>query len=240
MNDKMIPYEELRSAVREYEPLVKCVAINMDVTIKMPTNEEMLTQQMLSELEWALRSAETYLPTDLHHEFQVQFLKRWEKYFLAIGNCEYFDIELSPSPYVLQKRNRCIRWATAFIRQNSKQFDDIMNKQRRKDLENITKCLLGILKLTDKKEVINIIEQVISDLDLAKDEEEMAKDSLPDNFFLTERYEDMENNVNDLYNVIASVEDILDDVKSLRKYDVSVVKEQVDKVVEDIKTVIKR
>ena len=68
----------------------------------------------------------------------------------------------------------------------------------------------------------------------------MAKDSLPDNFFLTERYEDMENNVNDLYNVIASVEDILDDVKSLRKYDVSVVKEQVDKVVEDIKTVIKR
>ena len=115
-----------------------------------------------------------------------------------------------------------------------------MNKQRRKDLENITKCLLGILKLTDKKEVINIIEQVIIGLDLAKDEEEMAKDSLPDNFFLTERYEDMENNVNDLYNVIASVEDILDDVKSLRKYDVSVVKEQVDKVVEDIKTVINR
>ena len=50
----------------------------------------------------------------------------------------------------------------------------------------------------------------------------------------------MENNVNDLYNAISSVEDILDDVKSLRKYDVSVVKEQVDKVVEDIKTVIKR
>ena len=240
MNDKMIPYEELRGAVRLYKPLVECVAIHMHVIIKMPTNEENLTQQMLSELEWALRSAEAYLTPDLHHEFQVQLLKRWEKYFLALGNCEYFDIDLSPSPYVLQKRNRCIRWATAFIRQNSKQFDDIMNKQRRKDLENINKCMLGILKLTDKKEVINIIEQVISDLDLAKDEEEMAKDALPDNFYLTERYGDMEDNVNDLYNIIVSVEDILDDVKSLRKYDVSVIKEQVDKVVEDIKTVINR
>ena len=191
-------------------------------------------------LEWALRSAEAYLPTDLHHEFQVQFLKRWEKYIMALGTCCTFDFSANPSIHVQRQKNRAVKWAVAFVRQNSKEFDDIMNKQRRKDLENITKCLLGILKLTDKKEVINIIEQVISDLDLAKDEEEMAKDSLPDNFFLTERYEDMENNVNDLYSAIASVEDILDDVKSLRKYDVSVVKEQVDKVVEDIKTVIKR
>lgn len=240
MNDKMIPYEELRSVVREYKPLVKCAAINMDVTIKMPTNEEMLTQQMLSELEWALRSAEAYLPTDLHHEFQVQFLKRWERYIMALGTCCTFDFSANPSIHVQRQKNRAVKWAVAFVRQNSKQFDDIMNKQRRKDLENITKCLLGILKLTNKKEVINIIEQVIIGLDLAKDEEEMAKDALPDNFFLTERYEDMENNVNDLYSVIASVEDILDDVKSLRKYDVSVVKEQVDKVVEDIKTVINR
>lgn len=240
MNDKMIPYEELRSAVRGYKPLVKCAAINMDAMIKMPTNEEMLTQQMLSELECALRSAEAYLPTDLHHEFQVQFLKRWERYIMALGTCCTFDFSANPSIHVQRQKNRAVKWAVAFVRQNSKEFDDIMNKQRRKDLENITKCLLGILKLTDKKEVINIIEQVIIGLDLAKDEEEMAKDALPDNFFLTERYENMENNVNDLYNVIASVEDILDDVKSLRKYDVSVVKEQVDKVVEDIKTVINR
>ena len=76
MNDKMIPYEELRGEVRVYKTLVECIAFNMHVIIKMPTNVEMLTQQMLSELEWALRSADTYLPTDLHHEFQVQFLKR--------------------------------------------------------------------------------------------------------------------------------------------------------------------
>lgn len=240
MNDKMIPYEDLRASVRNYKTLVECVALNVHLNVKIPTNVDILTQQMLSELEWALRSAEAYLAPDLHHEFQVQLLKRWEKYFMALANCCCFDIGLTPSPYVVQKRNRCIKWAVAFVRQNSKEFDDIMNKQRRKDLENIIKCLLGILKMTDKNEVVNTLEQAIRDLDLAKDEEEMAKDALPDNFYLTERYGIMEDNVSDLYGAIASVEDILDDVKSLKKYDVSVIKEHVDKVVEDIQTVIER
>lgn len=240
MNDKMIPIEELRSSVLQNKTLVECVAFHVKTSVSLPIDDDVLTKKMLSDIEWALQSAEAFLPSELHHEFQMQFLKRWEKYIMALGTCDVFDFAANPSAHVKRQQQRAVQWAVAFLRQNSKEFDDIMNKQRRKDLENITKCLLGILKLTDKKEVINIIEQVISDLDLAKDEEEMAKDALPDNFYLTERYGDMEDNVNDLYNIIVSVEDILDDVKSLRKYDVSVVKEQVDKVVEDIKTVIKR
>ena len=36
MNDKMIPYEELRGEVRVYKTLVECIAFNMHVIIKMP------------------------------------------------------------------------------------------------------------------------------------------------------------------------------------------------------------
>lgn len=240
MNDKMIPIEELRSSVLQNKTLVECVAFNVKTSVSIPIDEDVLTKKMLSDMEWALQSAEAFLPSELHHEFQMQFLKRWEKYIMALGTCDVFDFAANPSAHVKRQQQRAVQWAVAFIRQNSKQFDDIMNKQRRKDLENIIKCLLGILKLTDKQEVIDTLEQANRDLDLAKDEEEMAKDALPENFYLTERYGDMEDNVSDLYGAIGSVEDILDDVKSLKKYDASVIKEQIEKVVEDIQKVVDR
>lgn len=240
MNDKMIPIEELRSSVLQNKTLVECVAFHVKTSVSLPIDDDVLTKKMLSDMEWALQSAEAFLPSELHHEFQMQFLKRWEKYIMALGTCDVFDFAANPSAHVKRQQQRAVQWAVAFLRQNSKQFDDIMNKQRRKDLENIIKCLLGILKLTDKQEVIDTLEQANRDIDLAKDEEEMAKDALPENFYLTERYGDMEDNVSDLYGAIGSVEDILDDVKSLKKYDVSVIKEQVEKVVEDIQKVVDR
>lgn len=236
----MIPNEELRSAVLTYKTLVQCVAVNIQVNVSIPADEAILTQQMLSEAEWALRSAEAYLPSELHHQFQVQFLKRWEKYIIALGNCESFDVDLTPSPFVLQKRHRFITWAIAFLEQNSEEFKMIMNKHRRKDLKPIIKCLLGILKLSDKQEAINTLEQVNRDLDHAKDEVGMAKGALSKNFYFTESYGNIEDNVNDIEDAICSVEDIIDDVKSLKKFDAFVIKEQVESVVADIQKVVDR
>ena len=240
MNDKMIPMEEIRGALRTRQTSVECAAFSWKNSMFSPFEESWFVLKLFSEAEWALRSAEAFLPKGLHLEFQTQFIKRWDNYILALNNCVSFETINEPTSYVWQTKNRLVKWATTFIRQNSKQFDDIMNKQRRKDLENIIKCLLGILKMTDKNEVVNTLEQAIRDLDLAKDEEEMAKDALPDNFYLTERYGDMEDNVTDLYGAIGSVEDILDDVNTLKKYDASVIKEQIENVVADIQKVVDR
>ena len=115
-----------------------------------------------------------------------------------------------------------------------------MNKDRRKDTQSIINSFNTVLSMTKKKEAVNVLEIALRDIELVKDDEEMAKDSLPDNFFLTEQYDKMESNVNDLYDAIGDLENVIEDVTSLNRLSINLIKEPINKIINNLKTVIER
>ena len=115
-----------------------------------------------------------------------------------------------------------------------------MNKDRRKDTQSIINSINTVLSMTKKKEAVNVLEIALRDIELVKDDEEMAKDSLPDNFFLTEQYDKMESNVNDLYDAIGDLENVIEDVTSLNRLSINLIKEPINKIINNLKTVIER
>lgn len=74
-----------------------------------------------------------------------------------------------------------------------------MNKQRRNIIND---C---IAKLEDIK----------SELDSVRDDEECAKDATPENLQDTDRYYDMESNVDDLDSVIGLLDDAIDSLNEV-------------------------
>lgn len=73
-----------------------------------------------------------------------------------------------------------------------------MNKIRRKTLEQVYE------KLADIRDI----------LDEVRDEEECAKDNLPESLEGSERYESMEEAVENLEDALSSIEDALDYIES--------------------------
>lgn len=74
-----------------------------------------------------------------------------------------------------------------------------MNKQRRKIIED---CLGRLMDIKDE-------------LDCVRDEEESAKDATPENLQDTDRYYDMENNVDDLDSCVGLLDDALDTINEV-------------------------
>lgn len=177
-------------------------------------------------LENTIRDAE-WLMDDISKSkiFIAGFLARYRDYFINGGELRY---------------NRYNTWCREFVCQNQKRYLDIMNKDRRNGLRSIINLLNGVLPMTKKSDAVQTLETALRDIELAKDEEEMAKDSLPDNFFLTERYGNMEDNVNDLYDAIGTLEDVIEDVKSLSRFSHNIVKEPINQIIKNLETVIDR
>ena len=71
-----------------------------------------------------------------------------------------------------------------------------MNKQRRKAIENVT----------------GKIRDLLSDLEMLRDEEEEYKDNIPENLQGTERYERAEECVDNLTEAIDSIESALEEI----------------------------
>ena len=153
------------------------------------------------------------------------FFKRYRDYFVHGGESRY---------------NRYVLWSKEFVSQNQKRYLDIMNKDRRKDIQSIINSLNTVLSMTKKKEAVNVLEIALRDIELVKDEEQMAKDSLPDNFFLTEQYDKMESNVNDLYDAIGDLENVIEDVTSLNRLSINLIKEPINKIINNLQTVVER
>lgn len=243
MNDKMFSLEEIRPQVLFYQDLASMAMIAVKIQGHKPHvfNEEWHAQLELSRVEWALRSAEEFLPSELHFEFQKGYIKRWEKYMNALDYCEDFDIYGEPiSEYVLKSKHRLHEWSKEYVKQNSSKIKAYMNKDRRKDLLAIVDLLGSVFVMSAKKETLKALETALNDLELAKDEEEMAKDSLPDNFFLTERYGQMEDNVTDLYDAMGRLEDVIEDVSSLNRLSKKLIEEPINEIINTIKQVINR
>lgn len=71
-----------------------------------------------------------------------------------------------------------------------------MNKQRRKQIEDVT----------------GKIRDLLADLENLRDEEEEYKDNIPENLQGSERYENAEECVYDLTEAIDSIESALEDI----------------------------
>ena len=110
-----------------------------------------------------------------------------------------------------------------------------MNKNRRKELSrissNLNTALGNMEELKDKIENGNLesghvskeLEYIISDkesektdLEIVKDEEEMALDNLPDSLRYSEKGETMEENVSDMESAISDIQDVIDNLEELK------------------------
>ena len=74
-----------------------------------------------------------------------------------------------------------------------------MNKQRRRDLEDI----------------VSKIEGAISDLEYVINDEEAAYDALPESLQYSEKGEAMEDNVSDLNDALADLESAVDQINDV-------------------------
>lgn len=74
-----------------------------------------------------------------------------------------------------------------------------MNKARRKIIE----------------ECVSKLEDIKSELDSVRDDEEFAKDATPENLQDTDRYYDMESNVDDLDSVVCLLDDAIDSLNEV-------------------------
>ncbi|TGX80499.1 hypothetical protein E5358_12645 [Palleniella muris] len=115
-----------------------------------------------------------------------------------------------------------------------------MNRQRRKDLQNVIKTLRNIFIITDREEVIETLESAIDDLEYVRADEEEARDSMPDSLLFTARYDDMEDNIADLYDITGALCDMIDDIASDERVDASGIKAEIENVIQKIQTVIDR
>lgn len=75
----------------------------------------------------------------------------------------------------------------------------IMNKQRRKSLE----------------EVVSRLEDCMSDLECIKEEEQEAYDNLPEGIQYSERGEAMQENVDDLDYVISDLDSVISSINEI-------------------------
>lgn len=81
-----------------------------------------------------------------------------------------------------------------------------MNKQRRTELQRISKALDGLKSATDMAQMIETLERLQSITKNVANDEEMAADSMPENMQYSQRHDDMVDNVSDIEDAAAEME----------------------------------
>lgn len=86
-----------------------------------------------------------------------------------------------------------------------------MNKDRRKRLALILEALLGMkVAIISGKQDAEKVRELAEEAECIADEEQEAVDSLPENLQFSERADNMNDNVTDIYDISASIMEIAD------------------------------
>ena len=89
-----------------------------------------------------------------------------------------------------------------------------MNKNRRKRLGKVVASLEGLSNKVERSNIGTTLDQSQKEVELIADEEQEVLDNMPENLQSSQRYEDIENNVDDLQDASAELEIAVDEFQA--------------------------
>lgn len=114
-----------------------------------------------------------------------------------------------------------------------------MNRNRRKRLTRIIGSLEPLSDETPRKKVEDTLSDSQQEVEIIADEEQDCLDTFPENMTFSQRYDDMSENVSDLWDASSDLESALSEFKDEGKM-YSEVQDDVDSAIESIQNAIDR
>ncbi len=115
-----------------------------------------------------------------------------------------------------------------------------MNQKRRKVLHTVLDGLARLRDPIDKEEAIDILKACQKQVDICTNEEEAALDSLSDSFRWSRRYDDMTDNISDLYDASGELDVMIETCQNASAFLYDSIKEDAIKAVNSIIKAINR
>lgn len=115
-----------------------------------------------------------------------------------------------------------------------------MNRRRRNVLNVILDCLIKLADITDKAEALKVLNDALEKVSDTLADEEMAKDNLPETLQFSTMYENLSDNVDDLYDAEGELEVAIETCTDNEVYNYADIKAEIVSAVNSIKTAMHR